>query len=211
MTTLEIQRRLRALGHNPGPADGIRGRLTIGAIKAFQIKSGLVPDGIVGPLTMAALFGARLSATEKSTAVIAAGTPWYSEATRLMGLKEGRGAADNPEIMDWADDLDLHYPSDATAWCGLFVGHCIASQLPEEALPTNPLGARNWSRFGQPVTPRIGAVLSFWRGSPQGWQGHTGFCAGERPDAFLVRGGNQSDSVSDAWVAKSRLLRDGSR
>lgn len=55
MTTLDIQRRLTALGFDPGPADGIRGPRTIRAIKAFQKERGLHVDGIVGPVTAAAL------------------------------------------------------------------------------------------------------------------------------------------------------------
>jgi hypothetical protein len=29
---------------------------------------------------------------------------------------------------------------------------------------------------------------------------------GERTDAFLIRGGNQSNKVCDAWVSKSRFV-----
>ena len=35
-TTLDIQRRLAALGYQPGPLDGIPGRQTIAAVKQFQ-------------------------------------------------------------------------------------------------------------------------------------------------------------------------------
>lgn len=54
-TVLDLQRRLAALGFNPGPIDGIRGQKTIDAVKAAQQKYGLVVDGIVGPQTMTAL------------------------------------------------------------------------------------------------------------------------------------------------------------
>lgn len=54
-TVLELQRRLAALGFNPGPIDGIRGGKTTSAVKAFQEKYGLVADGIAGPQTMTAL------------------------------------------------------------------------------------------------------------------------------------------------------------
>ena len=33
---LKVQQRLIALGYNPGPADGIRGRATIAAVMKFQ-------------------------------------------------------------------------------------------------------------------------------------------------------------------------------
>ena len=55
-STLEVQRALSALGYRPGPLDGIRGRLTIRAVKAFQADHGLTVDGIVGPRTREKLF-----------------------------------------------------------------------------------------------------------------------------------------------------------
>ena len=45
------QQRLVVWGINPGPLDGIRGPLTIAAIKKFQKTYGLQVDGIVGPQT----------------------------------------------------------------------------------------------------------------------------------------------------------------
>lgn len=51
-STLDIQRRLAALGFSPGrPLDGIPGPMTRAAIKAFQKARGLALDGIVGPIT----------------------------------------------------------------------------------------------------------------------------------------------------------------
>ncbi len=46
-----LQRRLRALGHQPGPVDGLYGRLTEAAVERMQRDSGLGVDGIVGPQT----------------------------------------------------------------------------------------------------------------------------------------------------------------
>lgn len=60
-TVLDLQRRLTALGFNPGPIDGARGPKTTAAIKAFQAKFGLVADGIAGPQTMTAMARAEAS------------------------------------------------------------------------------------------------------------------------------------------------------
>lgn len=213
-STLGIQRALIALGYDPGPLDGIRGRLTVRAVKAFQADHGLALDGIVGPLTGAKLFGA----VDPGSAALSAApprssgadpdqlAPWFAEARRLVGVKEAPGKADNPVIVDWAGNLDLWYPGDDVPWCGLFVAHCIASQLPDEPLPENPLGARNWLKFGLSHEPAVGAVLVFWRGSRSGWQGHAGFYAGEDSSAFHVLGGNQSNNVNIARIARERLL-----
>jgi peptidoglycan hydrolase-like protein with peptidoglycan-binding domain len=51
-----MQRALNALGANPPlKLDGILGKKTTAAIKAFQIASGLVADGVPGPKTLTAL------------------------------------------------------------------------------------------------------------------------------------------------------------
>ena len=50
-----LQRRLIALGLDPGPADARFGRLTQAAVVEFQQSQGLAPDGVVGARTLAAL------------------------------------------------------------------------------------------------------------------------------------------------------------
>jgi peptidoglycan hydrolase-like protein with peptidoglycan-binding domain len=52
-----LQARLRNLGHDPGPVDGLLGPLTEGAILRFQRARGLAVDGVVGPQTKASLVG----------------------------------------------------------------------------------------------------------------------------------------------------------
>jgi hypothetical protein len=51
----EAQRHLAAHGYDPGLVDGIFGGMTEAAARAFQRSAGLVPDGIIGPKTWAAL------------------------------------------------------------------------------------------------------------------------------------------------------------
>jgi uncharacterized protein (TIGR02594 family) len=202
----DIQTALDGKGFNPGGIDGIWGRNTIKAVRAFQAANGLKVDGIAGPNTLAKLIGGGGATGGAAAATAAAPMVWYEEAKRLFGLREGQGAKDNPVIIDWADQLGIDYPHDDIAWCGLFVAHCIGATLSDEALPANPLGARNWARFGEAATEALGAILVFWRESPASGKGHVGFYHGEDGTAYHVLGGNQGDSVSITRVAKSRLV-----
>lgn len=59
-TVLELQTALAKGGYDPGPLDGLAGRRTTAATKAFQRAAGLQVDGDAGPLTWRALAAAGL-------------------------------------------------------------------------------------------------------------------------------------------------------
>lgn len=52
---LELQKLLNSLGYECGVPDGKFGSRTVLAVKMFQVNNGLTADGVVGPLTWAAL------------------------------------------------------------------------------------------------------------------------------------------------------------
>ena len=176
-----IQSGLDRLGHSPGTIDGRWGVRTARALRQLIAANGhpasLSPQG---PL------------------------PWIIEAKSALGRNE---AIDRTWLMDWLkrDGRSLGDPG-KNPLCGDFVETCIRMGLPDEpllgALGTNPYWARNSLRFGQETKPVTGAVLIFERGSG----GHVGFAIGQDDTNFFVLGGNQSDAVTIARIAKSRLL-----
>ncbi|WP_019956778.1 TIGR02594 family protein [Yoonia vestfoldensis] len=176
-----IQNGLERLGHSPGAIDGLWGLRTARAMKALLAANGRA--AALAPL---------------------GGLPWITEAKSAMGRHEAR---DRSWLIDWLkrDGRSLGDPS-KNPWCGDFVETCIRVALPDEpllgALGVNPYWARNWLLFGQEVKPTPGAVLIFSRGSG----GHVGFAMGQDDTHFYVLGGNQSDAVTIARIAKSRLL-----
>lgn len=64
-----VQERLRTLGYDPGPVDGVYGWLTFGAVRDFQRDFGLDADGVAGRRTMAVLFDGSLSAGRRWSVV----------------------------------------------------------------------------------------------------------------------------------------------
>lgn len=207
MSPKNIQTALIAKGYSLGPAgaDGIWGRASIAATKLFQGDHGLKVDGIVGPATLKALQEA--GALPRTISLQPAPPVWFHEAGRLMGTREIAGAKSNPVIMGWAQKIggwvQNAYNNDDIPWCGLFVAHCVGVTLPDEKLPANPLSALAWAKFGVALDkPRLGAVVVFKR--PGG--GHVGFYVGEDATTVTVRGGNQSNAVTETRILKSRLV-----
>jgi uncharacterized protein (TIGR02594 family) len=199
--------RLTAHGVYKGAADGTHGRGVIAALKAFQADRGLT---VTGQANMATVL--KLRATDNEPVSPPAEPVWLREARRFMGLMEIAGARSNPTIMGWAKAaggwIASYFNNDDIPWCGLFMAHIMGATLPNERLPSNPLAAKSWAKFGRPLNvPSLGCVLVFSRSGG----GHVGLYVGETMTAYRVLGGNQSNSVSLTWIDKERLVEGGMR
>lgn len=204
-----LQGRLNNAGFAAGPEDGIPGRRTIGAIKAFQRARGLPITGTATTKTVEALRTVSTGVNPKApvpTQQLYDEFPWMRIALGKKGLREtGDSAAALRKFLK-SDGKTLGDPA-KLPWCGDFVETCMALALPDEALPTNPYLARNWLKFGREGIG-YGATLVFKRpGAPT--SGHVGYYYAEDKTHYHVLGGNQSNSVSVTRIAKTRLL--GSR
>jgi uncharacterized protein (TIGR02594 family) len=200
MDWFAVQTRLKELGFDPGPLDGIYGRQTRVAVALFQTANmvRIKWPGTVGEQTLKALF--RDSDVKGPLLEY----PWLDLAISKKGLIEGRDYVELSKFLK-SDGATLGDPR-KLPWCGDFVQTCIAIPLVEEVLPANPYLARNWMQFGRPIEPTIGAVMVFWRGKRLGIAGHVAFAVGHSSSAYYVIGGNQSDSVSVTSIAKVRLI-----
>jgi uncharacterized protein (TIGR02594 family) len=128
-------------------------------------------------------------------------------ARSYLGTKELKGSADNPKIMEMYRTVGHHWVEhDEVAWCAAFVGHCL-----EKAgfTSTRKLNARSYLTWGEKVTgpeqAKEGDIVIFTRGSNTA-QGHVAFFLKATGSQIEVLGGNQSDGVTVARYAKSRLL-----
>lgn len=133
------------------------------------------------------------------------------EAIKHYGILEDPAAfRSTANIIRWATEVSVSgwYTQDSIPWCGLFVG-VVAKRAGYPFSAAKLLSARAWLGWGEVVPDgreMLWDVLVFSRSGGGANGGHVGFYVGESETHFLVFGGNQSDSVSFAWIAKSRLL-----
>lgn len=132
--------------------------------------------------------------------------PWIKIARGYLNEREIPGPKHNPKIMELWNLIGAPYRDDETAWCGAFVG----GVLKQAGLkcPTNAASSRSF--LSLPVKlglPAYGSIVVFWRGEPDGWQGHVGFVVGrDAKSNLMVLGGNQSNKVSIQAFDTDRVL-----
>lgn len=121
----------------------------------------------------------------------------------IYGVREIPGKLDSHEILGWAKEVGLEkiYVNDEIAWCGLEMA--VLAQRAGKPVVENPLWARNWLNFGQPVqSPGLGDCLVFSRQNA----GHVGVYIAEDRECFHVGGGNESNMSNIVRIPKIRLL-----
>ncbi len=184
-STLEIQKRLKQLGFDPGPTDGVLGPLTKAAIVEFKKSRGLRPRPYIGKITMAALF-----TTVKPENL----PPLAGPLLRRLGWQEVR---DREKLMKW---FRLgKYLGDPTVypWCAEAAENVTIEVYPKIPVPDNPFWARAWATWGVPTPankPMVGAwgVIAWNKGG-----GHIGLVADVSPDGKWVTllGANQGNQI----------------
>lgn len=205
-----IQHALRDLGY------GLKGTAYFGsatdtAVRAFQRRAGLKPDGEVGMVTakaldIATLPGAGVAVLPPAVRAEIKQPLWLQAGMPLIGLREGRGATDNPTIIEWAKEeggeIAKEYTHDSIPWCALFQNHLLSKVgLPGTETLWALDFAGHWPAIELPV-PAVGAFAPMLRNGG----GHVINVAGRAPNGNVMGlGGNQSDSVSLEEFAHSRL------
>ena len=126
-------------------------------------------------------------------------------ALKEFGVKEIAGKTHNPDVLKYFTETGHKWvKDDETAWCSAFANWVCKKAGLEYS---GALNARSWLNIGCEVdTPEIGDVVVFWRGNPDGWQGHVAFFIRETKNWIYVLGGNQNNQVKISAYHKNRLL-----
>lgn len=216
----DLQRRLRDLGYEVGPVDGVFGPLTDNAVRAFQRDSGSTVDGIVGPRTRANLESPQCRQTSRPLAPASprpprqqdpgpAGEPrWLTIARREICTRRAPvGTGSNPRIVEYHQVTTLRAQDDATPWCASFLSWVL-----EQAgvRSTRSARAKSYLDWGSALDhPRLGAIVVFHRGSgapSSSGPGHVGLFIEDRGSSIGLLGGNQRSHVNITSYDKGRLM-----
>jgi uncharacterized protein (TIGR02594 family) len=205
----DAQRRMVALGYYSGRIDNDPGEGTLaGVLKLLDLvekAQGIVPAPVIpvapavaGNYPLPKGFDSKYAWLGK----IGTLPRILQEFIDIYGVVETPGSGNNPTIMAWAKETGLEktYTADSIAWCGLAMA--VVTKRAGYTVPAGPLWALNWLNFGvKAEVPSLGDVLCFVRDGG----GHVGLYVGEDSGYYHVLGGNTSDKVTIARLAKSRL------
>jgi uncharacterized protein (TIGR02594 family) len=195
---------------------GYFGGATDAATTAFQKQYGLTQDGIIGPRTAEAIDKMVMALAAGDSTVrdlVKQASPfpiWTHYGMSYLGLKEGAGGSDNPEILEWAKEeggsTAKVYVRDSIAWCALFANMTLTKC---NLKGTETLWALDFdSDTKWPNKKLSGPAVGAFMPMKRTGGGHITQCVGRALVSgtwcLMGLGGNQSDSVSIAAFPKER-------
>jgi uncharacterized protein (TIGR02594 family) len=205
-----MQQALAKLGY-PLKGTGYFGGATDTAVTDFQERHHLEVDGIVGPETARAIDQAEDGEAPQNVAPVPSGRPlWVVEGMKWIGTDEAQGAADNPVILEWAQEeggeIAKDYKHDSIPWCSLYA-NMILKKVGLKG--TETLWALDWNEWGVKLpSPAVGAFAPMKRITSDGKvAGHIVVIVGrDKAGNLLGLGGNQDDAVNIRSVPVARPL-----
>ena len=175
---LAVQQRLNNLGCGPVAEDGTFGAETQDAIELFQARSQdtsgapLKIDGVVGPMTWAALFGAD-TVPPNATAPSQLLATVLQLASREVGtLEDPLGSNRGPRVDQYLRAVGLNPADGSFPWCAAFV-YFLCPILRSKTPVYSIFGTKQDRRVfdgllrWKPVLPRLWCSQDAFSSSPQ--------------------------------------------
>jgi uncharacterized protein (TIGR02594 family) len=130
---------------------------------------------------------------------------WYKLALNEIGTREegdnsGAAIARYRQLAQCGQDGD--------PWCAIFANAMFASCKPPitGTRSASSQSFRSDKNFVKLSGPALGAVVVFWRVSPDSGKGHVGFYRGETAESIYVLGGNEDNMVQIEPMTKRQLI-----
>lgn len=188
---------------------GYFGPATDVAVSTFQTRAKITSDGELGPTTAKAIDATPLATnTSKFDDMFKeiSRPLWLEAGIRLIGTKEGVGSKDNKVIIDWAKEegggIASSYTHDSIPWCALFANHILTKV---GLKGTETLWALDFAGKW-PSTQLAGPAVGSFAPMLRNGGGHITIVVGKDQHGNIMGlGGNQSDAVTIAPFATSRL------
>lgn len=215
----------------PVTVDGILGRQTFQAVRAFQAQNldqhgqPLTVDGVVGPLTWWSLGHPKPHLAPPSAVDFREMPPAAAGGSRagrtalaaaIGELQAGAGEVGGNNCGPWVRKYLRGMAPEGASWCAAFVSWCFAHH-PGGIPFTYTLSARDLLRQlvrkgwahppGGGYAPAPGDIVVWWRERLVGWQGHVGLVYQLRDGYLYTLEGNKSPRVQGFSYVFSRMDR----
>jgi hypothetical protein len=222
----QVQQRLNERGCGPLPVTGTFNPATTRAVKLFQARfpdatgQPLVVDGVVGPITWSALFGAAPPVSDAPSSIA---TEALAVAVSEIGVMEvPPGSNRGPRVDQYLIEAGVRPETGSYPWCAAFVYWCFV-QSSKQANIRNPAiktaGVLDlWRRATDKDIPRVTGTRAM--ASPDlvrpgfvfimdfgGGVGHTGFVRSVEDGRIRTVEGNTNDDGTREGVGVFERLR----
>lgn len=129
----------------------------------------------------------------------------FAIALGEYGVKGIPGSTHSSDILTYFRAPGFKWvKDDETAWCAAFINWAFWKA--GLSVP-GTLAARSFLKIGKrTLSPKLGDLVVFWRGTKNSVYGHVGFYIRETKEGVYVLGGNQSNAVNIALFPKSQVL-----
>src|ERR1041385_1750920 len=126
---------------------------------------------------------------------------WYSLGLNDLGFHE---KGDNRGIEKFK--RQAHGDSLGDPWRAIWMNAKLEQAGIRGTRSARSQSFRDHPNFMKMSMPVLGAIVVFWRGSPNSGLGHVGMYCGEAATQILTLGGNESDAVRKQFEPKSKLV-----